>query len=384
MLHHVEQSLFRLGLSIMLWLLVAWVAISVLSALAPAFWWFLLFGDLGVIAWRIAEAWPQLDRPAHPTPTAPIADAPPQAPPQAPPPPPQAPAQPQKLKLTPIPIFDAPTTAAEADQKSGQAMLDELASMVGLTAVKKEINTLMARVTVEMQKKAQGLKVSPMSLHMVFTGPPGVGKTVVARTLGAVYRDLGVLKRGQVVETARADLVGQYIGQTAPKTMQKIEEAMDGILFIDEAYALAVSDGTGADFGREAIEALLKALEDRRDRFVCIVAGYPAEMQKFLAANSGLASRFTKTIHFETYSAVELVEIFRRMIAKEDLTLGPDFPELELRNWCESRLRDPAFGNARAVRTLVERVRERQAVRLAQEPGDLRLVTAADIQEALL
>ncbi|EKM98009.1 AAA family ATPase, partial [Acidocella sp. MX-AZ02] len=162
------------------------------------------------------------------------------------------------------------------------------------------------------------------------------------------------------VETDRAGLVAQYIGQTAPKTKDKVTEALDGILFIDEAYTLTGGKG-GHDFGQEAIDTLLKEMEDKRDRLVVVVAGYPAEMRSFINSNPGLASRFTKTIEFQAYSPPELIEIFQGMLAKEDLRLSSDWPEADLRGWFSSRVRDPSFGNARSARTLVERVREAQA-----------------------
>ena len=261
----------------------------------------------------------------------------------------------------------------------------ELDAMVGLDSVKKELNTLMARLRVDRKRRAQGLAVEPLSLHMVFTGPPGVGKTVVARVIGALYRSVGVLKKGHVIETGRSGLVGEYIGSTAPKTQARIHEAEGGILFIDEAYSLAGGAVQG-DFGKEAIETLLKAMEDMRDRLAVIVAGYPAEMRKFIDSNPGLASRFTKTIDFPPYNAPELLEIFRRMLAKNDLELTGEVRriEAELSGWFEAQLRDPRFGNARAVRTLVERVREAQAIRIDREDSeDLRGVTMADVCEAL-
>lgn len=266
---------------------------------------------------------------------------------------------------------------------SGISALDELAQMTGLETVKAEIGTLIQRLQVETARREQGLPVAPISLHMVFTGPPGTGKTAVARLYGAILRDLGVLEKGHLVETDRAGLVAGYVGQTALKTKEKIADALDGILFIDEAYGLSQQMGSEHDFGREAIETLLKEMEDKRDRLVVIVAGYPDEMSKFLDSNPGLPSRFTKTIAFDSYGASELVSITRGMARHDGLYLNPDADPI-LTTYFERVRTEPDFANARTARTVLERAREAQAGRIAPligTPGiDLNELTAADIE----
>jgi S1-C subfamily serine protease/AAA+ superfamily predicted ATPase len=258
--------------------------------------------------------------------------------------------------------------------------LDHLEEMVGLASVKEEVNKLMSGLEVERMRREQGLAVAPISRHMVFTGPPGVGKTEVARALGEIYRSLHVLRKGHLVETDRAGLVAGYIGQTAPKTLDKCKEALDGILFIDEAYSLARQ---GQDFGQEAIDTLLKFMEDNRDRIVVIVAGYPNEMQRFINANPGLSSRFTKTIAFPPYAAPELTAILRVMAKRQNFVL-PDDLESSLDPWIKVGMRNNSWGQAREMRTLLERAREAQASRIARDPsGDLRQIAIADIDAAI-
>jgi SpoVK/Ycf46/Vps4 family AAA+-type ATPase len=279
----------------------------------------------------------------------------------------------RRLSVTP-----STPPAATLDQA-----LDHLDQMVGLGPVKEEVNKLIAALEVERMRREQGLAVAPISRHMVFTGPPGVGKTEVARALGEIFRSLNVLRKGHLVETDRAGLVAGYIGQTAAKTLDMCKSALDGILFIDEAYTLTGTPGATGDFGREVIDTLLKFMEDNRDRIVVIVAGYPNEMRRFIDSNPGLASRFTKTIEFPPYSAVELAAILRLM-AKRQHFLLPDELEAKLKPWLESRMRDAAWGNARDVRTLLERAREAQAMRIAANPtSDVTRLEMADIQAAM-
>ena len=268
---------------------------------------------------------------------------------------------------------------------TGVNALDELGQMTGLETVKAEIGTLIARLRVEKARREQGLPVAPISLHMVFAGPPGTGKTAVARLYGAILRDLGVLEKGHLIETDRSGLVAGYVGQTALKTREKIADALDGILFIDEAYTLAGQGGAVADFGREAIDTLLKEMEDRRDRLVVIVAGYPDQMRGFLTSNPGLPSRFTKTIQFESYKPADLVAITHSMARRDGLRLSQDADPVLLSFFERARMA-PDFANARTARTVLERAREAQAARIAPllgSPGiDLDELTLADIQSA--
>ena len=308
----------------------------------------------------------------------------------APPPPPvaaePAPVAPAPLEAAPIPraarrLTVTPTMAPE---RSLDSALDHLEEMVGLAPVKEEVNKLMAELEIERKRREEGLAIAPISRHMVFTGPPGVGKTEVARALGEIYRALNVLRKGHLVETDRSGLVAGYLGQTAQKTLDKCKEALDGILFIDEAYALARAsiEADPRDFGRESIDTLLKFMEDNRDRIVVIVAGYPNEMAAFIGSNPGLASRFTKTIAFPPYSDDELVAILHLMAKRQNYLL-PEGLKTRLKPWIDTGMRYRAWGNAREMRTLLERTREAQALRVAADPSaDIRKLEMADIEAA--
>ena len=281
--------------------------------------------------------------------------------------------------VRPIAIVDSDQTAEVSSMDQALARLD---AMVGLAPVKQEVKGLVARMQVEQKRRDQGLDVSALSQHMVFTGPPGVGKTEVARLVGEIYRGLKVLRKGHVVETDRAGLVAGYVGQTATKTLDKCREALDGILFIDEAYSLAASSGSGPDFGKEAIDTLLKFMEDNRDRIIVIVAGYRNEMRRFIDSNPGLGSRFSKTVDFPSYDGAELCEIFRRMAARQQFAL-PDGFEAKLRPWIEGRAKADDWANAREMRTLLEKAREAQALRVANDPSaDISVVTIEDVIQA--
>jgi SpoVK/Ycf46/Vps4 family AAA+-type ATPase len=282
--------------------------------------------------------------------------------------------------LAPRPGRRLKVEAAIPPERTLDQALDRLEAMAGLQSVKQEVNTLISALEVERLRREQGLVIAPTSRHMVFTGPPGVGKTEVARALGEIYRALNVLRKGHLVETDRSGLVAGYIGQTAIKTLDKCREALDGILFIDEAYSLV---RPGNDFGQEAIDTLLKFMEDNRDRIVVIVAGYPNEMQRFIRSNPGLSSRFTKTIAFPPYAASELAAILRVMAKRQNFVL-PDDLDSSLDPWLKLGMRDKSWGHAREMRTLLERAREAQATRIAHDPsGDLRQLAGADIDAAI-
>jgi SpoVK/Ycf46/Vps4 family AAA+-type ATPase len=271
----------------------------------------------------------------------------------------------------------------EDNEASVAAALAKLDEMVGLAPVKQEVKRLSARMGVEQKRREQGLPVTAVSQHMVFTGPPGVGKTEVARVIGEVFRSLKVLRKGHLVETDRAGLVAGYVGQTATKTLDKCKEALDGILFIDEAYTLAAIQGGAAhDFGKEAIDTLLKFMEDNRERIVVIVAGYPNEMRRFIESNPGLSSRFTKTIDFPPYGVADLCEILRRMASRQKFALPDDF-QAALTPWIEQRSKAQDWGNARSMRTLLEKARESQAIRISTDAdADLSRIETADLLDA--
>ncbi|MBR4238831.1 MAG: AAA family ATPase [Prevotella sp.] len=263
----------------------------------------------------------------------------------------------------------------------------ELDELIGLEKVKEEVRSLANYVKVQQMRKEKGLKTPKLSLHLVFTGSPGTGKTTVARIVARIYKDLGVLKKGHLVETDRSGLIGQYVGQTAPRVNALCDSALNGVLFIDEAYALTQSHSS-QDYGAEAIATLLKRMEDDRDRLVVIVAGYTNEMKKFIESNPGLQSRFSRYINFPDYTAEELYQIFRMYLRKNEYTITQEAAK-NLREQLEIVVDNKTrnFGNARYVRNLFEKAIQCQANRLNKSKNlsadELAELTLADIQEAL-
>ena len=275
------------------------------------------------------------------------------------------------------------------DTRTLEELQAELDSLVGLESVKEQVRALVAFLQVQGRRLEHGLPEVATSQHLVFLGNPGTGKTTVARLLAHMYRAMGLLERGHLVEVDRAGLVGEYVGMTAITTDRAIRRALDGVLFIDEAYALARPNGYGPDFGQEAIETLLKRMEDHRHRLVVIVAGYPRLMHEFLDSNPGLRSRFARELTFQDYSTDELVAITDRFAGENEYRLAESAVEALSRIF-DRVPRSEGFGNARYARTIFEQALNHQALRLAGagigveglDPEELSRLTAGDFSAA--
>ena len=272
-----------------------------------------------------------------------------------------------------------------ADKKANvEKYLAELNALVGLSAVKEDVNLLIHTITINEERKKMNLSVPDFSKHLVFYGNPGTGKTTVARIIANLYKELGVISKGQFVETDRSGLVAGYVGQTAIKTKELIDSAMGGVLFIDEAYTLAPEGSGGNDFGQEAIDTLLKTMEDNRDDFIVIVAGYPDLMNRFINSNPGLNSRFNKYLYFNDYNAEELEKIFMLMCEKYQYVPDDELKEKLPEFFQLMVLTKPDnFANAREVRNIFEKAVQRQSSRLYNDKEhtqeDLTVLKAEDV-----
>lgn len=277
-------------------------------------------------------------------------------------------------------------TVARADNAALQKqrvedILSELDQLIGLAEVKSLVREIYAFVEIQKRRQKAKLITEPLGLHMIFKGNPGTGKTTVARIIGKVFQEMGVLQRGHIIEVERADLVGEYIGHTAQKTREQLRKAYGGILFIDEAYSLA--RGGEKDFGKEAIDCLVKGIEDHRGEVILILAGYQREMERFLETNPGLRSRFPIHIDFPDYSQQDLLAIADQMCHKRQYQLSSQARILIGKMSFNSDA--GYFGNARTVRNVIERAIRRQAVRLLEKPvltkEDLMLIEPEDLVE---
>ncbi len=272
--------------------------------------------------------------------------------------------RPQPLRTTPKQI-SCKTSDAQQEIKPEQ-VLDELNGLIGLREVKGLVSEVSAYVQIQKRREKLSLRSEQLALHMIFKGNPGTGKTTIGRLMGKLFRSMGVLSSGHLIEVERADLVGEYIGHTAHKTREQIKKAMGGILFIDEAYSLA--RGGEKDFGKESIDVLVKAMEDHKDNVVLILAGYKQEMEWFLRSNPGLYSRFPVHITFPDYSVDELLQIGNLMLKQRQYRLLSD-ARSTLRKILEDKKREGNYneGNARLVRNLIEKAIRKQAVRLVMK-----------------
>lgn len=268
------------------------------------------------------------------------------------------------------PEYNTKSTTEFDETDSTDAIMEEINELTGLHQVKQDIASLINLLKVKKLREERGMKQPNVSKHMVFSGNPGTGKTTIARKLAKLYHSLGFLSKGHLVEVDRSGLVSGYIGQTATKVREVVDSAMGGILFIDEAYTLTSNKGEG-DFGQEAVDTLLKAMEDNRDNLVVIVAGYPDLMDEFLSSNPGLRSRFNKFIFFEDYTPMEQLEILKSMCKQQEYILSEDAEEKTLSHFIEKyENRDDTFANGRDVRNYLEKALAKQAGRIVEMSPD--------------
>ena len=281
----------------------------------------------------------------------------------------------------------APQSDVDEKKPSLDELLEKLDELIGLENIKRNVKSLINYVKIRKLREEKELPNPPLSLHMVFMGNPGTGKTTVARILAELYRAIGVLSKGQLIEVDRSGLVAGFVGQTAIKTADAVKSALGGILFIDEAYSLAPDAGSSNDFGHESIETLLKLMEDHRDDLIIIVAGYSGKMEKFIGSNPGLESRFNRYFMFEDYNSDELYDIFSSMCAKSEYILTEDaieFARAYFRDIYD--MRDENFGNARHVRNFFENIVSVHSDRVSaleqQTREDLTTVMREDLESA--
>ncbi|MCX7568791.1 stage V sporulation protein K [Tumebacillus sp. DT12] len=272
----------------------------------------------------------------------------------------------RKLHGSHTPILRDAHRSTPTDKQRFQSIMNELDQLIGLRQVKTLVKEIYAFIQIQQKRQQAKLATEPIVLHMIFKGNPGTGKTTVARILAKLLREMGVLSKGHLVEVERADLVGEYIGHTAQKTRDHVKKALGGIMFIDEAYSLA--RGGEKDFGKEAIDTMVKAMEDHKNDFVLILAGYDTEMEQFLRTNPGLPSRFPIVLNFEDYTEQELMQIADTMLRKREYKLSPESSS-KLRTYLRNSTQQQGkrnFSNARMVRNVIERAVRLQAVRLLE------------------
>ncbi len=292
--------------------------------------------------------------------------------------------------LAPVKPAPDPITRSGVDLRDPERLnkvLDELDGLPGLESVAGQVRTLANRVRLNEERKARGMAVSEVGMHAVFVGPPGTGKTSVARVWGRVLAATGLLPSGHVVETDRSGLVGQHVGSTAQKAAAVIDSALGGVLFIDEAYSLTPDGPASNDFGNEAVDVILKRMEDNRSEFCVIVAGYDAEMERFLESNTGLRSRFASTVTFPNYDAPALLSILEGMAAKDDYTIAPEAEDMVARALTRLAAAPPTgWANARSMRGLLSAMVDTQSERLSTadlDAEDLGLLIETDVRLAL-